>query len=414
MLKIKGLSYGLFEQSIVSLLNFLIIVINSRLMSTDDFAKFVLVYSAISLVYLICSSLLSAPILVYLPTKFYGKASIYIKFLVFKNVFITILLSTVILWFMNIYIIKLSFLECTFSILFTIMWGQYEILRKLNYSRNTIKNIFISSTVLVLFFSISTIFCREFLTIKYSFLILFISYAMAVIVVTILQKIKKLMKDENVLVERKEIVKTHWAFAKWTLLGNMLYWICTQGFFIMISNFISNQQLGGMRTALNLLGLITILLVLFENIFTPKVSILYQQEGISILSKYIKKLQYKTLPLLVIIIVLVTVVAYFSFSLIFGENYEKYKYLTIIFGLYQLSLGLNRPSIVALRALNKTRHFFIGNLISTIITIVVGLSLTILFKELGASIAIALSGFAITIYFQKSFNKEVDRINNYI
>ena len=49
---------------------------------------------------------------------------------------------------------------------------------------------------------------------------------------------------------------------------------------MLIVNFVSDAELGGLRTSMNLLGLITILLVLFENKITPKASRIYFNQGI--------------------------------------------------------------------------------------------------------------------------------------
>ncbi|ALC82640.1 lipopolysaccharide biosynthesis protein [Bacillus gobiensis] len=409
LLKIVFLRYGLFEQSLISLLNFLIIIFYSRFMTIGDFKDFVLIYSAVSLVFIVCSSFFSAPILVFLPTQYKNKSSVYIKYLTKYNVILTFFFSSGVLVFMNLFVLKISLIEGFYSIIFSISWGQYELLRKLNYGRGTVKNLFIGSIVLVLCFSVLNFILKLSIDTQKSFIILSSSYLLAIFVVWLLQLVNSGKDIDSYSLNKKKVRKNHWEFAKWTVIGSILYWACTQGFFILISYFISDGELGGLRTAMNLLGLITIILVLFENTFTPKISTLYKEQGINAVKEYVNNLHSKVTPFFLLTIVVVTMASYYFFEIIFGENFKNYKYLTIIFGIYQFALGLNRPSVVALRALNKTKYFFTGNFIGTVITLLLGLILTINYQEFGSALAIAISGIFVTIYFRNSFSKEVNK-----
>ncbi|MFZ7826288.1 lipopolysaccharide biosynthesis protein [Priestia sp. 40] len=407
--KLAFFRYGLIEQSIMSLLNFLIIIFYSRFMAVESFADFVLIYSAISLVFLVCSSLFSAPILVFLPVEFKIYELAYIRYITRYNIGFTFFLTLIVLWLMNLYILNLTLIEGMYSIIFSIAWTQYELLRKLNYGRSTVKGIFVGSIALVGCFSTLNLIWKDSMSVQTSFLVLSSSYLLGIFATVLFDFIKHSKKEEHSYLDKKKVINKHWKFAKWTVVGNLLYWACTQGFFILIANYISDKELGGLRTAMNLLGLITILLVLFENTFTPKISKLYKDEGVDSVNRYIHSLHSKITPIYLIIIIVVTTISYFSFDIVFGKNFEQYKYLTMIFGVYQLALGLNRPSVVGLRALNKTKHFFTGNFIGTVVTIFIGLFLTIKFHELGSAVAIAFSGICITVYFRRSFNKEISK-----
>ncbi|WP_212982035.1 hypothetical protein, partial [Bacillus paramobilis] len=88
MLKLKKilLNKGLIEQSLTSLLNFIIIIVYGNLLNPNEFAKFIIIFSGIGLVFLIVTGIWASPILVFLPTKFKSMKELYIKNLLLFNI----------------------------------------------------------------------------------------------------------------------------------------------------------------------------------------------------------------------------------------------------------------------------------------------------------------------------------------
>ncbi|WP_242269627.1 lipopolysaccharide biosynthesis protein [Bacillus cereus group sp. BfR-BA-01408] len=411
MLKLKKilLNKGLIEQSLTSLLNFIIIIVYGNLLNPTEFAKFIIIFSGIGLVFLIVTGIWASPILVFLPTKFKSMKELYIKNLLIFNIISSCFLGVLSLLILHVFVKSMDIYEILFGILIIIVWSIYELIRKVFYAIDKLMYILIGSITLVLTFLLGNIIMQTKLNVSSSLFILFISYLAAILIVFILVRCEKEKNrgESSAFKPQKRVLFIHWEYAKWTVIGSVCYWACTQGYFVLIANIISDVELGGLRTSMNLLGLVTILLVLFENKATPKASKIVFNQGTLELKKYINNFYRNRMFPLFIVIVAATVIAYFIYPLLFGNSYGEFAYLTIFFGLYQLLLGANRPSVIGLRAMNTTKPFFVGNLLCALITLGAGVSLTSLYGINGAIIGILIATLILTGYFIVTFYKVV-------
>ncbi|MBZ5749057.1 lipopolysaccharide biosynthesis protein [Metabacillus rhizolycopersici] len=405
---IKSLSnFGLIEQSLISLLNFFIIFLNGKFLSVKDFADFIVIFSSLTFVFLIVSSLWANPILVFLSTKFKDENYKYLNNIYWMNLVTSILLGIITLILVDVFVRNISFSVFCWALLTIVLWCQYELLRKQSYAKDSLSKLMNASIFLVLLYFIGNLVFNYQLTLTISYLLLTISYIFPIVYVITSQRIKH-KKQTNLLsenVERSIIVKSHWDFAKWTILGSGFYWFSTQGYFILVANILSDIELGALRTTLNVLGLISIFLVLFENKQIPKASKIYFEKKENQLKVYISSLSKKYLLPFLVLITITCFISYMAFDLVFGEQFSNYKYLIVIFGVYQLILGLNRPSVVALRSMNRTKFFYVSNLLSAIATVTIGLILASEFTVLGAALSMVVSASLSTIYFIISYKK---------
>ncbi|KAA0764909.1 lipopolysaccharide biosynthesis protein [Bacillus sp. SH5-2] len=412
MLKLKKIIFnkGLIEQSLTSLLNFIIIIVYGNLLNPNEFAKFIIIFSGIGLVFLIVTGIWSNPILVFLPTKFKDAKDLYIKNLLLFNIISSGLLGVLSLLVLHIFVKSMGIYEMIFGVLIIITWSVYELIRKVFYAIDKLMYILIGSITLVVTFLLGNIMMQINLNVSSSLFILFISYLTAILIVFIAVRREKVKNGGggSVFKIQKRVLFIHWEYAKWTVIGSVCYWACTQGYFVLIANIISDVELGGLRTSMNLLGLVTILLVLFENKTTPKASKIVFNQGTVELKKYINSFYRNRMFPLLVVIIAATVIAYFIYPLLFGNSYVEFAYLTIFFGLYQFLLGANRPSVIGLRAMNITKPFFVGNLLCALITLGAGVYLTSLYGINGAIIGILIATLILTGYFIFSFYKVIN------
>lgn len=398
--------YGLVEQSLISLLNFLIVFMFGKNLPTSDFANFIIIHSALTFVFLIASGIWASPVLVFLPTKYSQHKNAYFEILFILNLITSIIFAIIAVVFVNIFIVRLELVTSIFSILTVVSWGQYELLRKNFYADNKLKSLMNSSIILVVFFFLGNLLFKNSLTIDLSFAVLFLSYFIAIVYIIIrTQPFTETIKN-LILFDFKQIVRVHWDFSKWTILSSLYYWISTSGYFILLSFFLEDLQLGAMRSILNILGLVSVFLVFFENMYTPKASnIYYNSNGVK-LNNYINGLKRKFLIPYIGIVFMAIIMSYLLFGVFFNDAYMEYKYLIIIFGLYQLALGLNRPPILGIRVINKTRYISLGNLIAAVLTILLGLTLMSIFRNVFVAsismfISVLISSFYLIIVYKR-------------
>ncbi|GAB6440844.1 hypothetical protein bcgnr5390_30110 [Bacillus luti] len=402
---------GLIEQSLNSLLNFIIILVYGNLLNPSEFATFIVIFSGIGLVFLIVTGIWAAPVLVFLPTKFKDEKYLYIKSLLFINIISSSIFGVISLMSLHAFVKSLSFTEFVCGVLIIVTWSTYELLRKTFYAIDRLGYILIGSCIIVFVFLVGNFIVQKDLDINMSLFIIFISYfiAMVIVISLVIYAGKGIAQKHSSERVPAGILLTHWNYAKWTTIGNICYWLCTQGYFVLIVNFVSDAELGGLRTSMNLLGLITILLVLFENKITPKASRIYFNQGIFDLKKYVYSFYKARAIPFVFIIIIATLVAYFSYPFIFGNGYSEFAYLTVFFGVYQLLLGINRPAVIGLRALNITKPFFVGNLLCAFVTLGLGIVLTSYYGVVGAVSGIVIATLVLSGYFVYSFYKVINK-----
>ncbi|MFT8322219.1 MAG: hypothetical protein ABF649_15070 [Bacillus sp. (in: firmicutes)] len=404
--------FGVLEQGMISFFNFLIIVIYSRQLSSSDFALFVILFSTVTLAFLITTNFCAMPIQLYLENKYKTQARRYIRLIMKYYLLLSFVTSSVFLGILDLFVRDISWQTYLYSVLFSIVWGCYEIIRKIGYTQQNLKNLFVGSVILVLIFSVNSYFIFQGITISNSFMILCIAYSFAILANILLNGMRKNRKRYNQTSNalsrqlfQKNVLYTHWKISKWPIIGTVFYWISTQGYMIFLSYFISDIQLGAFRTAMNLLGLITILLVFFENMYTPIASKEYFNNGVKGIDSLVKSIYTKAGLPLVGITFLATVVSYFMYSILFGKQFASFSYLTIYFGMYQLLLGLNKPALVALLGMENTRPVFIGNLLNAVITVFFGLMMSKYFHVIGAVFGVIAAATVLSVYLIASFWK---------
>ncbi len=395
--------FGVLEQGMVSLLNFLIIVLYSRQMNSSDFALFVIILSTVTLAFLIATNFCAMPIQIYLENKYKKQARKYIQLLIKNYLMIAFITNSVFLLLFDLLVRNINWETYFFSMLFSTVWGLYEIIRKICYTQQKTKNIFIGSIILVIGFCFNSYFLFNKVSLINSFIILCICYSLACISSILLngKKKNKNNKSQDILSRQsfqRNVLSTHWKISKWPIIGTVFYWISTQGYMIFLSYFISDLQLGAFRTAMNLLGLITILLVFFENMYTPIASKEYFNKGVKGIDSLVKSIYIKASLPLIGITFIATITSYFLYGIIFGEKYASFSYLTIFFGFYQLLQGINKPALVGLVAMENTKPVFIGNLVNAAITVCFGLLMSKYFHVIGSVMGVVLATFILSIY----------------
>ncbi|UXH43193.1 hypothetical protein N5C46_16040 [Rossellomorea vietnamensis] len=406
--KIKKIisNYGLLEQSLISLLNFIIIFANSKFLSNEEFADFIVIFSAITFIFLIVSNFCANPVLVFLPTEFNHSTIMYLKYLFKINIITSTVLSVLVLILIKLFFLyEMIFYNVAVAVILTILWSTYELIRKQSYARNKLGRLFVSSSILVMTYIIGNVIFLRKLDLTLSLEILLFSYLFSILFYVFFSKSINNIKIEKI--RNRNILNLHWNFSKWTIIGGALYWSSLQGYFILLSKVLLDVELGALRTTLNFLGLMTIFLVLFENTYTPLSSTVFAEKTKEEFKTYIRTLGKKYFFPLIGLVVIVSLFSYIAFDLFFNDKYSSYKYLILIFGIYQLVLGLNRPFIVALRSMNKTKYFFIGNFLSALFTLTIGMLIANSYNVLGSALSILISAIISTFYFILSFKRVI-------
>ncbi|WP_165998476.1 hypothetical protein [Bacillus sp. Cs-700] len=399
---VRKIRTGIIEQGFISLLNFGMVILLSRMLAPGEFAEYVILFAGISLAFSISLGLWSNPVLVFLPTKYSESKVSYLLIISTGNFISNILICLIIFGTIDLFVRDITFFIIILSTVVAWVWSQYEILRKAYYSINQIKLLAIGSTILTLVFIVGNTliyFVGNLDTFRALF-VLFLGYFISLIFILSTSKWRKQEKRKT---NKIDVLKNHWEFSKWPVGGMIGYWIASQGYFIFAAFFLNDLQLGGLRAAMNLLGILSVLYTLFENSITPIASQLFNNNGKIELNSYIANIYKKMFMPLLGVILVTGVLSFYLFEFIYGDKYFESRNLVIIFALYQFALGMNRPVVIALRAQLKTKSFFWGHISAASISITIGLFLVKAYESFGGALGILLSGLVFTLIITYSY-----------
>jgi O-antigen/teichoic acid export membrane protein len=195
----------------------------------------------------------------------------------------------------------------------------------------------------------------------------------------------------------------HWSFSRSLLSGLLLYWAASQGYFMIAARLLPDADLGGARTAQNLAGMITTVLLMFENQATPAAAALAHYGNVGDVRLWVHSLFKKwTLPFIGFV-ALAAIGAFAVHHILYRNRYADFSYLTFVFALHQLLLGLNRPYAVGLKAIERTTPIFWGHCAGAIVMVVASWTLISSLGALGVAIGFVLSALALLLILHLSF-----------
>lgn len=375
------------EQALTSLLSFGAVFILSKLTSIPVFADFVLTYSYASFVFIFISYFISGPVLVFLPKKWKDNLYTYILLLLVFSIVGTVFLSFLSYLFLSIQVSNITFLG-----LLGLNLGMVisDLFKKTIFASKIVsfKVTVVASIFMVLsFFGIMLIYND--LNLKSILYIYCISYFGAIIILAL--PVIKARKTFNSAIDLsgnfKVILKDHYVYSRWIIAGGILFWVYSQGIFILADALgASDKSLGMVRSIQNLLGIFTILIASMESYYIPKFA-----QKTAELKMIVKEfyLRHKWLLLLVFALSLPVVSVIYHFM--YEEKYGDGLWIILIIWISQIITVYLRPYSMALKAREITYPLFYAHIIAAIVLFTLGVLVIKCFEEIGMATAILLS-----------------------
>lgn len=411
--KISSEKFLIFtDQSLFALFNFGSIFILSKLASLSVFSSFVLFQSNIFFLYIFCTFFLSSPILVLFPKKWKDKRE-YLKVLFWINILINLLFSGIILFLLNQQGLAIAYLPV---FLVPLLMSMFELFKKYMFSSNKINlsHAVISSLFLNLIFFLSVIYYRNELSLSVILQLYLLSYLFSNIYLFLVFVYKKvigysfLIPIFNKNDEAWNILRHHYIYSKWIILGGIAFWGYTQGLFIY-SKILGSSDLGisKIRTVQNLLGVVNIFIISVENFYTPYFSKFIAETNGNELPKLVKSLYIKHYKKVLGIMILVFVFAIAFYQLLYLEKYGDGLLVITLFTLSQVILFMLRPLIIALKAIEITHPFFWSHFVAVIVMLGGGYILIINYEYYGMALTFLAANIFYSLTIAYFFMKKV-------
>jgi O-antigen/teichoic acid export membrane protein len=155
---------------------------------------------------------------------------------------------------------------------------------------------------------------------------------------------------------------------KWLFSVSLLQW-CSSNFFILVSGiYLGIEALGALRLVQSFFGVINVVLQTVENYFIPKVASIYNDSVVDA-KKFLMNI---TLIGAVLFGLFLSVFFLFSKEIITlagGAKYEKYSYVVQIVSVLYFFIFMSYPIRIAVRVLVLNKIFFVGYLLSFLLSI---------------------------------------------
>ena len=370
---LKKSKYLIFlDQSLLSVITFGSILALSKLASVKVFGSFVVTYSYSYFIFIFCTFFLSAPILVFLSKRWQKQEGGYLLTSLFQNILLNFLFA--IICFL---LLKKQIVDISFFLFFMLSFSMtiFDILKKFIFSSNSVSVSYglIATFILNLVFFSGLLIFRNNLSLSIILNIYWISFCMGNIFIVGILFFKKVFNFTNfpnlleIFYFNKEVLKVHFKYSKWIILGGIAFWGYSQGVYILAKSFdISDFQIGKVRTIQNLLGVFNILLISIENHYTPIFANKAKKYSLSVLTDdifiIIRNNYRKVLGLFLVAIP----VGLLFYEMVYGEKYGSGTTIFFLFLIIQILLVVLRPFSIALKSIENTMPFFVSHLVAVI------------------------------------------------
>ena len=161
-------------------------------------------------------------------------------------------------------------------------------------------------------------------------------------------------------------VKSHWAFSKWLAASAVLQWFTSNYLIIVASAILGSWVAGALRAAQNIMGVLNILFVGFNNAIPPKASKILAEQGPSALSRYLYRAGRVLTGVAIIFAVAVSVDPKFVLTFCYGDDYGAYEALLRGYAVIYILTSLYIMIHIGSRTLENTKYLFGANVISSL------------------------------------------------
>lgn len=210
----------------------------------------------------------------------------------------------------------------------------------------------------------------------------------------------------------KATLDENWSFGKWLLGGHIAFWTSGQVYPLLAAGLVSVTATGIMRAAQTIIGPTNVLMSSIDPVFGPTASRTYASQGLPALRRILSRLHLLILSTVGMYCIAVAAFAEQIFDVIYGPEYGQYGWVLIVVALTTLVSSLRMPIKIGLKALLQTNAIFQTYLASSAVNLTLGLAIVHLFGFKGVALGLILNSIVIQVMltrFQKQFLYDGER-----
>ncbi len=394
----------LLDQSLLSVVNFGSILLLSRVATVDIFGSFVVTYSYGFFIYIFCTLLLSAPILIFLKKKWHQQEGTYIAVALVVNSVLCLLLGTVAFYFLRSQIPEISYIH---FLLLPLSMTLFDIVKKFVFSSDNIHVKFglLATVLLNISFFGMLVFLMYGISLDEILLTYSISFLSGVVVLLFIIFSNHTVRGTihgsamEIIHFGKEMIRTHFNYAKWIILGGIAFWGYSQGIYILAKSFqVDDLIIGKVRTIQNLVGVFSILMITLENHYTPIFSKTVSEENNEGLGRLIRNVYKENYLKVLALFILAVPIGLGFYHFVYLDKYGSGTGIFVMFLMVQLFLVAIKPLGIALKSIEKTIPFFVSHVFAALVMVVVFPILLYIKNEFSLALTFLLANLTYVIY----------------
>jgi O-antigen/teichoic acid export membrane protein len=388
---------ALAEQGGMSALNFVSVAALGRCLDHGEFALYVLLYAAISFPYLVSSTFWTYPAMVLLPKQPEGGRGDYPKIVLLCNGLTMTLLGVLALALADGYIKPFSVAAAAAALLAGLGWGTYDCIRRLAYAAHEGARLIVPSLLLIPVYILAVLVLWRSGRLDAQSALLSLAFSFLVSSATAGFLLRSALGSTRLNAARvREVVARHWRLARWLIPGSSAYFVTSHGFFLLGARMLTDTELGSLRAAQNLVNVMTVALLAFENYYIPRASAVLHREGTDALYRFVGVMYARATVLFGAATLAIAPAAYLGFLFLYGEKYPGYQSFVFLFAAYQFVLTLSVPAQVAWNTQEKTYVCMTGTVAAAVVACLVAGPLMVWGRALGAALGMLVSVSTMT------------------
>ncbi len=393
-----GMLVSLAEQGLVSVSNFIGVIILAKALSPHDFGLYTLANTTSLLVAGVCSSLVIIPMRIFGSTA--REAPQYFENQFALNAVIALcsgLLGAVLLTYLGLPLWSAAGLAWA---AFVVLTQMQEFVRARHGTCSDWRHLLQMSAIgslgricfLVGFFSLFG------LSLASAFTIGALSAGLAVFL-----GVRRWLSGRHIKIEWTRWLE-NWKFAKWLFLESCAYSLSTQLYFYVVAQHIDVESAGGLGAVQTLVGTMNVVFFAAANYSTSVARRRLLNEGIDRWRQCLYGMAAMLVAFSLLVTLVITLFAEDLLEVLFGHSYTQYAAIVPILGSAMILTAVTSAFSVAFRTVEMPQVGFWGKCLSAIITMVLAVPLIEHTGVVGAAIGFVITQLAwITVYIAEGW-----------
>jgi len=359
----------LFDQALVSGVNFLIAILLARLLGIEDFGLYVFGWMLVLFVSSVQLAFIVSPLFTIYPKQ--KNASNYLGGLHVVQLgfsIVTFVLSLVVVKAVFIYKPEWEIEGVFYSLpLVAALFVLQDFYRRINFTLKKPIRSLISDSVSYGGQPIGILLLNHFEILSIHHIFLAISVLFSVSITYNLPKINLTLNISNI----KNTISENWLFSKYLVGTALLQWVSGNFFIIVAGGVLGAVAIGAIRIAQNVVGVLHVLFLAMENIVPIKGAEILDKKGNISSLRYFKQMLFKGGALTLIVLLLIAFFRTQIISIFYGDEYLQYVNLLLGFTALYVLVFVGTILGFVIRTFEMNSIFFWSYIITTLFGLMV-------------------------------------------